>query len=170
MADYSKRKQSEEEPNADEAIKLQAVTQDGVLHVINHNNHLQYPPTNPVANEYLDIDTVPPTAVEKLAKIDDDIAWKASIKQFAKAISGARLRFFSNALTQISFDWLLSWLMGKPGWRLYWSNTLKTPNRWAIWNQSPKTNWINGRTKCGTQYPTFTRKIWSGETQRHVMY
>ena len=73
MADYSKRKPPEEEPNVNETIKLQAVTQDGILRVINHNNHLRYPPTNPVDNEYPDVDTVPTTAVEKLDKIDEDI-------------------------------------------------------------------------------------------------
>lgn len=73
MADYSKRKQSNDEPSANETIKLQAVTQDGIIGVINHNNHLQYPPTNPVENEYPGVKTVPATEVEKLEKIDDDI-------------------------------------------------------------------------------------------------
>ena len=87
MADYSERKQSEEEPNANETIKLQAVTQGGVLHVINHNNHLQYPPTNPIDNEYPDVDTVPTTAIEKLDKIDDEI-FKVKVREEVYCMKG----------------------------------------------------------------------------------
>ena len=87
MADYSKRIQSEVESNTNETIKLQAITQDGVVRVINHNNHLQYPPTSPVENEYPNVHTIPTTAIVKLDKIDDDI-FKVKVRDEVYCMKG----------------------------------------------------------------------------------
>ena len=71
LADYSKRVESEETPNG--IIKLRAVTKNGKIIATDHDFHLEYPPTQPVENEYAGVKTVHLTDVKDHEEIDHAI-------------------------------------------------------------------------------------------------
>ena len=70
-ADYASRSQSTEIPNG--VIKLQAITINGVLQVVNHSLHLETQITKPVPNTFPGVLTFSSSDIEQLCELDFDI-------------------------------------------------------------------------------------------------
>ena len=72
--DYNRRKES------DEIIKLQIVTENGVLHVVTHNVQLQYSQPSAIQNIFPRLLTVFSADIEKLEKIEGNV-YKVRVKE-----------------------------------------------------------------------------------------
>ena len=55
--DYESRVRLNAIPNANDIIKLQVFTKEGILRAANHNIHIEYPATKPVDNSFPNIPT-----------------------------------------------------------------------------------------------------------------
>ena|SRR2546423_1943518 len=71
FADYARRVASNQKSTG--TIKLQAVTQHGVVCAADHKLHLEYPPTIPIKNEYPDVVTISSAGVKTLEEINHAI-------------------------------------------------------------------------------------------------
>ena len=71
-ADYLFRRQSNASTN--DLVKLQAITHDGVLQVIEHTRHIKYPINNPIDNVFPDLPIFPASAIETLGEIVSHIS------------------------------------------------------------------------------------------------
>lgn len=69
--DYAKRVATNQKSSG--TIKIRAKTMEGVVGATDHHRHLKYPPTEPIKNEYPDVDTVSSADVQTLEEIDSDI-------------------------------------------------------------------------------------------------
>ena len=73
FADYEARTRSGTLPIVNEMVKLQAVTQGGVLNAAQHNVYIKYPSTHAVDNKFPGIPTFCTKEVELLATIERNI-------------------------------------------------------------------------------------------------